>query len=137
MIQACNFIRKRLQHRYFPVINTKILRALTLKNIYERLLLKIYPVLPFWFLEDISEVAVILQSVLGRCFSWPWFISAQIFLGPGFSGFRSRVRVQVLDVAVFQLGFYHNCVSKIFCDEGLATFVNLFVRLIWKFSCGC
>ena len=32
-------------------------RTLILKNIYERLSVKMYPVLLFWFLEDISEVA--------------------------------------------------------------------------------
>ena len=62
IIQACNFIKKRLQHRCFPAISTKILRKLILKNICERLLLKIYPLLLFRFLEDISEVAVCHRS---------------------------------------------------------------------------
>ena len=46
----------------FPAINAKFLRTLILKNIYERLLLKIYPILLFWFLEDISEGAVCRSS---------------------------------------------------------------------------
>ena len=50
--QASNFIKKRLQHRCFPVINAKLLKTFILKNIYERLFLL------FWFLEDILEVAV-------------------------------------------------------------------------------
>ena len=36
---ACNFIKKIVQHRGFPVNITKFLRALILKNICERLLL--------------------------------------------------------------------------------------------------
>ena len=51
--QASNFIKKTLQHMCFPTIHAKFLRTLILKNIYEWLLLKIYPVLLFWFLEDI------------------------------------------------------------------------------------
>ena len=38
-LQVCNFIKKRLQHRYFPVIIAKFLRIPILKNICERLLL--------------------------------------------------------------------------------------------------
>ena len=38
-IKICNFIKRRLQHRFFPVIIAKFLRALILKNICERLLL--------------------------------------------------------------------------------------------------
>ena len=38
-VQACNFIKKRLQHGCFPVKFAKFLRAPILKNIYERLLL--------------------------------------------------------------------------------------------------
>ena len=39
--QACNFIKKRLQHWCFPVNIAKILRTAILKNICERLLLKL------------------------------------------------------------------------------------------------
>ena len=35
---ACNFIKTRLQHRFFPVKFEKFLRIPILKNIYERLL---------------------------------------------------------------------------------------------------
>ena len=35
-LQACNFIKKRLQHRCFPVNIAKFPRTPTLKNIYER-----------------------------------------------------------------------------------------------------
>ena len=38
-LQACNFIKKRFQHRCFPVKFVKFLRAHILKNICERLLL--------------------------------------------------------------------------------------------------
>ena len=37
--QACNFIKKRHQHRYFPMKFAKFLRTPVLKNIRERLLL--------------------------------------------------------------------------------------------------
>ena len=38
-LQACKFIKKRLQHRCFPVNISKILKAPVLKNIYKRLVL--------------------------------------------------------------------------------------------------
>ena len=45
----------------------KFLKTPILKNIWERLLLKIYPVLLFRFLEDNSEVAVCRPAeVLGK-----------------------------------------------------------------------
>ena len=40
-IQACNFIKKRLQHRCFSVNIVKFLRTLILKNACERPLLQI------------------------------------------------------------------------------------------------
>ena len=43
--QACNFIKKRLQHRYFPVKFAKFLRTPILKNICERLLLNLSRIL--------------------------------------------------------------------------------------------
>ena len=57
-LKACNFFKKRLQQRCFSVIDAKKLRTPILKDICKRLLLKIYSVLLFWFLEDILEVAV-------------------------------------------------------------------------------
>ena len=38
-LKTCNFIKKLLQHRHFPVKFAKFLRTLILKNICERLLL--------------------------------------------------------------------------------------------------
>ena len=38
-VKACNFIKKRLQHRCFPVKFAKFLRTPILKNFCERLLL--------------------------------------------------------------------------------------------------
>ena len=55
IIQARKFIKKRLQHRCFLVINAQFLRAPILKIISERLLLKTYPVLLVWILKRISE----------------------------------------------------------------------------------
>ena len=46
---------------YFS-LNAKFLRTSILKNICERLLLKIYPVLLLSFLEDISEIAFCRRS---------------------------------------------------------------------------
>ena len=40
-LQACSFIKKRLQQRRFPVHIAKFLRTPVLKNICERLLLSI------------------------------------------------------------------------------------------------
>ena len=37
--QACNFIEKRLQHRFFPVYIVKFLRKHIVENIFDRLLL--------------------------------------------------------------------------------------------------
>ena len=37
-LKACNFIKKRLQHKRFPVNNARFLRTPILKNIWERLL---------------------------------------------------------------------------------------------------
>ena len=62
-LQACNFIKKRLQHRRFPLVKVKFLKTPMMKNLCKRLLPKIYPVLPFWFLEDILEVAVCHCSI--------------------------------------------------------------------------
>ena len=39
VLQACNFIKQRLQHRCFPVRFANILRTPILKNIWKRLLL--------------------------------------------------------------------------------------------------
>ena len=50
--------KQRLQHRCFPVINTKFLRTPLLKDICKQLLMKFYLVLLLQFLEDIQEVAV-------------------------------------------------------------------------------
>ena len=43
LLQACNFIKKRLQHWRFPVKFAKLLRTSILKKIYERLLLFVSP----------------------------------------------------------------------------------------------
>ena len=41
-LKACNFIKKRLQHKCFSVKFVKFQRTPILKNIFERLLLIIY-----------------------------------------------------------------------------------------------
>ena len=43
LLQACNFIKKRLQHWWFPVKFAKFLRTSILKKICERLLLFVSP----------------------------------------------------------------------------------------------
>ena len=40
-LQSCNFVKKRLQHRSFPVNIVEFLRAPVLKNSRERLFLRI------------------------------------------------------------------------------------------------
>ena len=62
MIQACNFITKRFHHSWFPVINAKFWRTPISKSICDRLLLEIYLLLLFWFLEEISEVPFCWRS---------------------------------------------------------------------------
>ena len=42
-LQACNFIENRLQHRCFLVNIAKLLSTPILKNICERLILKVFP----------------------------------------------------------------------------------------------
>ena len=42
VLQACNFIKKKLQHRCFLENTAKFLRAAILKNICERLLLRFF-----------------------------------------------------------------------------------------------
>ena len=51
MSQACNFIRKRLWHRYFPVNFAKFLRTHFLQKTSGRLLL----FLPLRFLNTFSD----------------------------------------------------------------------------------
>ena len=70
----CNFIRKRLQHRCFPVNIAKFLRKPILKNICERLLLHLAmdDIIPFFmnniFLQNLELefqvfVAVIFNEI--------------------------------------------------------------------------
>ena len=47
-LQAYNFIKKRLQHRCFPDNAVKFLRITILKNICERLLVKVFPFMLVW-----------------------------------------------------------------------------------------
>ena len=67
----------------FHGINAKFLRTPILISICEWLLLKIYLVLPFRFLEDVSEVAY----------------QVKVYKGLGISGSGSRVLVLVLEEA--------------------------------------
>ena len=46
-LQACNFIKKRLQHRCFLVNIAKFLRTPILKNICEQLVLRVFPLWQF------------------------------------------------------------------------------------------
>ena len=41
MTKACNFIKKKIQIRYFPVNIAKFLRVTIMKNMCERLLLDV------------------------------------------------------------------------------------------------
>ena len=53
-LQCCNFIKKRLQHRCFPVNIAKFLRTAILNNICERQLL---------YLTDFSEQLVFREAI--------------------------------------------------------------------------
>ena len=61
---ACNFIKKRLQHRCFPVNIAKFLREPTLKNICERLLLYFTTVFLLWDQDQILFLTLFFISLL-------------------------------------------------------------------------
>ena len=64
-LQTCNFIKKRLQHRFFPVNNAKVLRTPILKNICERL-----------FLEQLPKNGVkLLSSIVSSTYSCNCFFN--------------------------------------------------------------
>ena len=47
-LKACNFIKKTLQHRWFLDSTAKFLRTAILKNLCERLLLRVLPFMLVW-----------------------------------------------------------------------------------------
>ena len=53
-LQACNFIKKRLQHRRFSMKFVKFLTTPILRNIAERLLLKIISYLSLYNYEHLG-----------------------------------------------------------------------------------
>ena len=53
-LQSCNFFKKRLKHRRFPVNNAKFLRALVLINICERQFER-FPITFYIIKDDSSE----------------------------------------------------------------------------------
>ena len=65
-LQACNFIKKRLRQMYFPVNIEKFLRTPSLKNICERLLLKIVRSI-FLCVIMMSLCALLLKAATGSC----------------------------------------------------------------------
>ena len=69
-LQACNFIKKRLQHRCFPMKFAKFSRTLILKNMCERLLL--------YFLISIP---VLSNIFLYHRLYIIWFFEAYCLLG--------------------------------------------------------
>ena len=111
MIQACNFIKKRLHHRWFPVINAKFWRTPVSKSICNQLFLKIYPLLLFWFLEEISEVAFCQCSMLVS-YSYPLTKKDAGSFSPLLCHLRPKLSPCVL---------HH---AHTFCDES-------FYRFLW------
>ena len=72
-IQACSFIKKRLQHMYFPVNIAKFLRTPILKNICEWLLLfleqdsfslKVFLLLPNLILFSTFRIIFLIRLTL-------------------------------------------------------------------------
>ena len=59
-VQACNFIKNRLQHRYFPVNIAQFLRTTFLKNTWVRLLL----IMAIWlcFSRKSAKLAILSKS---------------------------------------------------------------------------
>ena len=65
-LQACNFIKKRLQHRYFPVSIANFLRTSILNNIYDRLLLNLLNWI--WLtITNYQPVAANGKPLIARC----------------------------------------------------------------------
>ena len=54
-LQTCNFIKKRLQHRCFLDNTAKFLRTAILRNICERLLLRVFPFMNVILHEQITS----------------------------------------------------------------------------------
>ena len=68
-LKAYNFIKKRFQHRCFPVNIQKILRTTVLKNIRESLLLKCYDYIKIR--QIIYNTYKLVSTTLTSCFeSW-------------------------------------------------------------------
>ena len=63
VLQACNFIQKRLKHRCFPLNFAKFLRTLILKNICEQLL---FYQNSDWFVSP--EFSLIYKDLLSKMF---------------------------------------------------------------------
>ena len=67
-LQACNFIKKRIQYRYFPVNFAKFLRTPFLQNTSSRLLLKFGDFnYPQPFPTDIYLLKVKKRNITKRC----------------------------------------------------------------------
>ena len=62
-LQGCNFIKKRLQHRCFPVNIVKFLRTAILKNACERLLL-----ISIIALRFVMRIYSMLLSIRSNCY---------------------------------------------------------------------
>ena len=65
-LQTCNFIKKRLQHRYFPVKFAKFLTTSILKNICEWLLLNF----AYWCHYSAKHTSKINLVALCSVFLW-------------------------------------------------------------------
>ena len=70
-LQACNFIKKRLHHRYFPVNIAKFLRTSILKNTCEWLLLEIVFIKKWnWLINYIKMRPNFLWLIYPKTESW-------------------------------------------------------------------
>ena len=70
-VKACNFIKKTLQHRCFPMNIAKFLRTPILRNIWEQLLLETQTYITYPWSALLSLVE---KSLIG------WFINAQKYI---------------------------------------------------------
>ena len=85
-LKACNFIKKRLQHRCCPVNIAKFLRTPTLRNICERLLLTIESLVKL-FVFDSTIVLLISTNNSGFsliCFRFSLTGGAGVVVGHPF-----------------------------------------------------
>ena len=135
---ACNVIKKRLQHRCFPVKFEKCLRTPTFKNLYAQLLLNIkilQQICIVFIFGSITIVCVYIYILyiyiyiyMKTKYSWFWFY---LFRWTNLLGkqFFWLLKFQCIYLAVTS-STYLNYSMSYFCWNSLFNIINFF----WKES---